>query len=156
MSRNQDTFEILLLPVVEKETGIHIRTLDKALETFFDNEEVDMKCNDCGSTVFTKQISITKLPLVLIMQYVCYSNEGEKLKLSITANTLLKIQNIEYNLTGVLVHVGETRNSGHYFTITLCVKTNCAYKLDDNKQPSIIPAKLLKEYIKKGLHIRVL
>ena len=69
------------------------------------------------------------------MQYVHFSNERRKLKHSITANTLLKIQNIEYELTSVLVYVGEKRNCGHYFMITLCVKTNQAYMLDDDKEP---------------------
>ena len=87
---NQDTFEILPLHVVEKETGNLITTLDKALETFFENYEVEMERNDCGSTVFTKQICIKKLPLVFIMHYLHFSNEGQKLKHYITADTLLK------------------------------------------------------------------
>ena len=40
-----------------------------------------------------------------------------------------------YQLTGIVVHIGETSNSGHYYSVTCCWDNENAIKLNDADLP---------------------
>ena len=43
-----------------------------------------------------------------------------------------------YQLTGIVVHVGETSDSGHYYSITRCWDNENAIKLNDADLPQML------------------
>ena len=110
----EEISNILPLPVVDSVTRIPINNLTEVLNKYLQKEVINRFCHTCRSNMSLKQLSITLFPQVLIIQYLRFTAEGIKLKHSITADTSLNLNNIEYELTGIMVHEGEFIRSGHY------------------------------------------
>ena len=146
----EEISNILPLPVVDSVTKIPINNLTEVLNKYLQKEVINRCCHNCGSNMSSKQLSITLLPQVLIIQYLRFTAEGTKLDHSITADTSLKLNNIEYELTGILVHDGESIRRGHYYTITRCWETGIGYYLHDNNHPTIMSQQQVVENIQKA------
>ena len=131
---------ILELSVVDPETGHPINNLSQILQKYFDEEQIERSCPilPCISDLSMRKECITVFPQVLILQYNRFTAQSGKLDHSITADTTLQLENIEYELTGFVVHMGTTIRSGHYFAITRCWETGNGYLLDDNSHPQPI------------------
>ena len=74
-------------------------------------------------------------------------NGAIKLEHSIVAGTLLKLENISYELTGVLIHKGHSFTSGHYQTITRCCVSGNSFLCNDDNNPRKISTQELSNYI---------
>ena len=61
-----------------------------------------------------------------------YNSQIDKLDHKISCETSLKLNNVKYNLIGIVVHLGNTAKVRHYYTITRCWETGIAYKLNDS------------------------
>ena len=146
-----DTY-ILELSVVDPETRHPINNLSQILQKYFDEEQIERTCDvlPCISDVSMRKECITVFPQVLILQYKWYNAQSEKLDHSITADTSLQLENIEYELTGFVVHMGTTIRSGHYFAITRCWETGNGYLLDDNSHPQPILDCQLHNFIQQA------
>ncbi len=137
----------LQLPVVCSLTQQHLNSLDDVLRNYFTKEKVKKHCHVCSSNKSWKQLSLPTLPEVLLIQYMRFiSADGKKLDHKIAAGTLLTVNNIDYELTGVLVHEGSSMENGHYYTITRCCVSQNSYLLNDFDMPKQITAQQLAKY----------
>ena len=69
--------------------------------------------------------------------------------------TSLKLFNATYKLTGIVVHQGLSKNSGHYYTITRCWETGKAYMLNDAEFTKQLPDEVMDEEMKKKCLIKM-
>ena len=90
------------------------------------------------STSHQKQLSLGQLPEVLLIQYMRFTGDGRKLGHNIQAGCMLKVNGVNYRLTGVLVHMGATRHSGHYYSITICSETGRFFCCNDDDIPNLL------------------
>ena len=60
-----------------------------------------------------KTQQITAYTQVLLIQYMRYNSQIDKLDHKISCETSLKLNNVKYNLTGVVLHVGNTVSVGY-------------------------------------------
>ena len=51
---------------------------------------------------------------------------------------MLTVNGVNYRLTGVLVHKGATRHSGHYYSITRCSETGRCFRCNDDEIPNLL------------------
>ena len=127
----------LQLPVVDMDTIQPLRSLEDALSNYFRKERVVKHCLNCPAGECWKQLSLPVLPKVLIIQYMRF-RLGQKLHHTIKGGSSLKVDNLDYELTGVLVHQGQSMESGHYYTITRCSRTGTCYMINNDVVPYII------------------
>ena len=89
-----------------------------------------------------KTENITESPEVLVVQYMCfihYVGDGVcKIDHDIFSQNYLKLNNVMYQLTGIVVHIGETSNSGHYYSVTCCWDTGTTFKLNDSAEIDVV------------------
>ena len=128
---------ILELPVVDQE-GHPILTLNEILKKHFEQEVIKKECDTCDSNSANKTEIITVYPQVLLLQYMRFNNQGQKINHNIICGTSLKLNNVTYKLTGIVVHQGSSIKHGHYYTITRCWETGNAYKLNDSYYPEML------------------
>ena len=70
------------------------------------------------------------------MRFIHHVGDGvRKIDHDIFSQNYLKLNNVMYQLTGIVVHVGETSNSGHYYSVTRCWDNENAIKLNDADLP---------------------
>ena len=50
----------------------------------------------------------------------------------ILSQNVLKLNNVMYELTGIVIHRGDTMNSGHYYSITHCWDNGNAWTITIN------------------------
>ena len=128
----------LQLPVVDSSTQRPLDSLPALLANYFATEEVEKRCHACYFDKSQKQSSLGQLPEVLLIQYMRFRGDGRKLCHNIQAGCMLKINGVDYRLTGVLVHQGATRHSGHYYSITICSETGRFFRCNDNEIPKLL------------------
>ena len=128
----------LQLPVVDSSTQRPLDSLSALLANYFATEEVEKRCHGCYFDKSQKQLSLGQLPEVLLIQYMRFRGDGRKLCHNIQAGCMLKINRVDYRLTGVLVHLGATRQSGHYYSITICSETGRFFRCNDNEIPKLL------------------
>ena len=128
----------LQLPVVDSSTQRPLDSLPALLANYFATEEVEKRCHACYFDKSQKQSSLGQLPEVLLIQYMRFRGDGRKLCHNIQAGCMLKMNGVDYRLTGVLVHQGATRQSGHYYSITICSETGRFFRCNDNEIPKLL------------------
>jgi len=126
-SNTYDPFLDLALEVSQ----VNMNTLSSAISYFTRKEKLDArnqwKCGGCKQRVCaTKQFTIFRPPLTLCIQLKRFSfggswghSAGQKICKPIQFPLSLSLplsdkRKCEYDLTGVIVHVGGSSNSGHY------------------------------------------
>ena len=91
-----------------------------SLDKQFEEEVVERRCQKCTSTRSIRREIITEYPEVLVLQYMRFNSGLYKIGHDIFSNNWLKLNNVMYQLIGIVVHIGEAMNSGHYYSITRC------------------------------------
>ena len=120
--------------------GIAITTLNHSVDHLFKERIIHKNCEVCGeNTRFKRTEKITGIPEVLVVQYMCfihYVGDGvHKIDHDIFSHNWLKLNNVMYQLTGIVVHIGETSDSGHYYSVSRCWENENAIKLNDADLP---------------------
>ena len=133
-------------------TVVHSNTLPNIIEYYFKPELVEKRCQNCSCKYATKYLHISKSPEVLIIQYLRFLQAGNmKNTNQINADIDLNFNGIQYKLTGILIHLGATMNSGHYICITRCWTSGKFYKMDDDRRSEVlaeeIPGKIKDAYM---------
>ena len=128
----------LQLPVVNSSTKQPLDSLLALLNNYFTREQVEKRCHVCYFNKSWKQLSLALLPEVLLIQYVRFTDDGKKLGHNIEGDDTLTVNGADYRLTGVLVHKGATRHSGHYYSITICSETGRCFCCNDAKIPNLL------------------
>ena len=96
-----------------------------------------------------KSITIQKAPLILMISLKRFSFDGRKINKFIQFDETLELKDNsrmnKYYLTGIIVHLGSTRNSGHYISF---VKSSNGvwYEMDDETVNQISLKKLLSQH----------
>ena len=121
--------------------GRAIPTLNHSVDQLFKERIIHKNCEVCGdNTRLKKTEKITGIPEVLVVQYMRFSHyvgDGiHKIDHDIFSHNWLKLNNVMYELTGIVVHEGASINSGHYYSITYCWDNGDAFKLNDLKKKS--------------------
>lgn len=147
-----DTFDFFMDIILDVK---NVSSLEKALEKFTQPEILQndnaYKCNRCNKKVAAKKkFTVFKAPNVATFQLKRFDSErifGGKITKHINYPDELDLRPymsdytrnsdshksppLKYNLSAVLVHVGHTSNSGHYY----CFIKNCDnfwYRMDDS------------------------
>ena len=98
---------------------------------------MDKNCDECGKEIrFKKTDTMIQSPQVLVVQYKHFSwslgHGFRKIDHDIHAPNKLKLNNVMYQLTGIVVHQGASIHSGHYYAIMRCWETGATFKLNDS------------------------
>ncbi|XP_027348085.1 ubiquitin carboxyl-terminal hydrolase 21-like [Abrus precatorius] len=127
---SSDTYE----PVLDVSLGIeNMNTLQLALESFTKVEKINenFKCDACGEELSTeKRLLLDQTPLVAAFHLKRFKRDGSSVK-KISGHVQFTLQldllpyisgngnnndvPLQYDLYAVLVHLGYSLNSGHYF-----------------------------------------
>ena len=141
-SNTYDPFLDLALEI-DKKT---ITSVQSALKMFTKKETLDKhnmyKCSGCSKRVCAvKQLTVFRPPLVLCIQlkrfkYSSFGMRGGKVNKRVNFTSLMTLalsdtRVCEYTLTGVLVHVGGSVNSGHYYSYVKAVDGRW-FEMDDS------------------------
>ena len=149
-SEKSEEYNYLPLPVVDSETDDTIDNLNEIINKYFDEELIEKACHICSSDSAKKTEHITGFPQVLILQYKRYNATGNKEGHDINATTSLQLANVQYELTGFVMHHGEDINSGHYEAVTRCWETGKGYILRDNCDPLPIEDEDVDSYLQQA------
>jgi hypothetical protein len=110
----------------------------------------------------TKQFTIYKPPLVLIIHMKRFSPSGKKItnfiefqdQMDIREYTSFPGENCGYQLHGIVVHQGQNRSSGHYYAL-IKGANNVWYEIDDDSIKQVGIKTVLKENIYMLFYSRV-
>ncbi|PHT96675.1 hypothetical protein BC332_34400 [Capsicum chinense] len=125
--------------------------LHSVLESFtrvekLDDPEIKFSCERCKVQVsIEKQLMLYNVPFVAIFHLKRLQNDGSVVRkvekhvsfpleldlLLYTDNNQTNNEQIKYDLYAVIVHVGSTSSSGHYYCF-ICAEPNEWYKFDDS------------------------
>ena len=86
--------------------GKDIKTLNDSVGQLFKDEIIDLNCEQCNSRRFKRREKITGYPEVLVVQYMRFSTGGSKIVDKIFSQNVLKLNNVMYQLTGIVIHIG--------------------------------------------------
>ena len=125
------------------DAGRAITSLNHSVDHLFKETIIHKNCEVCSTnTRLKKTENITESPEVLVVQYmhfIHYVGDGvRKIDHDIFSQNYLKLNNVMYQLTGIVVHIGETSNSGHYYSVTHCWDTGTTFKLNDSAQIDVV------------------
>ena len=118
-------------------------TLNDSVDKLCKERIIHKNCEVCSNnTRFKKTEKITGIPEVLVVQYMRFIHHvGDgvrKIDHDIFSHNWLKLNNVMYQLTGIVVHIGETSDSGHYYSVTRCWDNENAIKLNDADLPQML------------------
>jgi uncharacterized UBP type Zn finger protein len=116
-------FSMVQLAIINKLTSKELLTIEQALNNEFNMEKMDKNCNEkgCVAVKTTSSSRITSHPKLLIIHYKRYIWDGTKatkIKHSVSSNIILNIYGIHYELVGLMQHLGEDWETGHYISVT--------------------------------------
>eukprot|EP01125_Pyxidicula_operculata_P016632 TRINITY_DN5757_c0_g2_i1.p1 TRINITY_DN5757_c0_g2~~TRINITY_DN5757_c0_g2_i1.p1 ORF type:complete len:976 (-),score=158.78 TRINITY_DN5757_c0_g2_i1:59-2986(-) len=130
--------------------------LNDSLDKYFEPETIpNFFCSKCGSDEATRQTMITKYPKVLVVRldrlaydveqqkkikitkYVSFPQRLSGLKLHNKENIPQEVGQHSYSLYSVVVHVGMSAESGHYYTCVKSKKHQKWLKLNDHNVEEI-------------------
>lgn len=112
-----DPFWDLSLPLIR---GRHTCRLSDVVQDFIAKETLDSDerpiCSVCKqATRSTKQISVCRMPKLMILHLKKFSNDGYKLTSpDVKVDRTLTFNGTRYNLTACISHHGHSSSSGHY------------------------------------------
>ena len=119
--------------------GRAITTLNHSVDHLFKERIIHKNCELCGEdTTFKRTENMTGSPEVFVVQYIRFGSGVSKIGNDILSQNVLKLNNVMYQLTGIVVHQGASINSGHYYTITHCWDTGTAFKLNDSAEIHVV------------------
>jgi uncharacterized UBP type Zn finger protein len=115
-----DVLSVLQLGIIGKATGHPILTMDQAVQHYFSEELMEKNCSEegCNAVKATSSSHITFLPKLLILQYNRFRGPGYKIKHPVSGTINYNLNDIQYKLVGLLVHLGEEDDTGHYVSVT--------------------------------------
>ena len=110
----------LQLGIMDKMTGQPLLSMVQALKNYFTKELIEKNCAEegCCAVQATSGSRITFHPKLLIIQYNRFLGPGNKIKHPVSGTINLKINGIQYELVGLLLHLGEEDSTGHYISVT--------------------------------------
>lgn len=146
----QTTIECSLCKTIYKSYGflgdlaLHVnknKSVQQALDAYFDLQSLDgYKCTSCKKKVSANQKhSLKRAPKCLFLQLRRFSTTNKKISRNIEITPTLKLgkhfsksQSREWNyqLVGIINHIGKDLHSGHYKAITYT--ENRVYEFDDS------------------------
>lgn len=109
--------------------------LPDAMDKFFGEERVCLEraCRACGGKEYRKRLKMVKSPKILTVNLKRYQVKNKiitKIEKILTYPEDLKILDKEYELSSVILHIGEI-DSGHYITYT---KRNTQWYLTNDEE----------------------
>ncbi|MED6220719.1 hypothetical protein PIB30_047534 [Stylosanthes scabra] len=155
---SSDTYE----PLIDLSLEIdNVDTLSSALESFTNVEKIDakFKCDSCKEEVsMEKQIMLDQTPSIAAFHLKRFKTDGtyvEKidkhvnfpLELDLMPYTISTQNNnapLKYELYAVVVHIGFSSTSGHYFSFVRSAPDTW-HKLDDSKVTMVSEESVLSE-----------
>jgi hypothetical protein len=93
-----------------------------------------------------KTVTIFRAPLVLMIHLKRFSYDGRKINKFIQFEEKLNLNSEEYILHGIVVHLGSTRNSGHYIAFVKA-PNGCWYEMDDSSVHQVSLSKVLSQHV---------
>ncbi|CAK8540369.1 unnamed protein product [Lathyrus sativus] len=156
--RSSDTNEPLIDLSLEIE---NVDSLSSALESFTMVENIDekLKCESCNEEVsMEKQLMLNQTPSIAALHLKRFKTDGffvEKidkhidfpLELDLRPYTILNEKNnvpLKYDLYAVVVHIGFSSDSGHYFCFVRTAPDTW-HKLDDSKVTKVSEKTVLSQ-----------
>ena len=107
--------------------GRYITSFNESVDHLFKENIIYKNCEECGqNTTFRKTEKNTGYPQVLVVQYVCFGNDVTRIGTNIFTDNVVKLNNVMFRLTGIVVHQGPSLHSAHYYAIICCWDTGIA------------------------------
>lgn len=118
--RRPEVLSVLQLGIVSQVTGQPLITTVQALENFFHPELLEKHCTEegCGAVEATSRTRISVHPQLLMLQYKRFLGPDNKDDHPLSGSTVLNINDIKYELVGLLLHLGKEMATGHYMAVT--------------------------------------
>ena len=112
-------------------------TLKTCLDEFLSNEEIQCKCEKCGSGSAMKKMDIVKEPSTLILQLKRYEYDITQQEVIKRQDEIVCPRSIEmpsgniYRLSSIVNHIGNMPTEGHYNTLVFDNINHASILLDD-------------------------
>lgn len=74
---------------------------------------LDYKCSDCGKSKCVKRTRIRAKGSILIMHINRFSNRGGSIRKELATKSILR-EIDDFELVGMVFHIGKTMENGHY------------------------------------------
>ena len=141
VKRKMEVDTILSVPVQHPVTEQSFNSLSQCLLSYFSEETVDVNCRSCQCDQACQSRRVIADPDVLLIHLKRFDRTGQRLGQQIEFKPELpgKSDDRPYVLTGIVLHDGETPQSGHYRTVIRCYQTGKLFLLDDSKEPRLLP-----------------
>ena len=92
--------------------NIYSDSLKDSIENTLNNERIILECDKCKKKTLTfKRVSLNKLPKILIFHNI--------MKLDINIPTKICLDDKRYVLNGIVNHIGNSFDSGHYIYLDI-------------------------------------
>jgi ubiquitin C-terminal hydrolase len=133
-------------------------TLESCIAQFFNTEEIERKCEHCGSQRSAQATSFVKDPETLIIQLNRFRFSQEDSRVVKIHEPLIFPTDIQlpsrssYRIIATVNHNGELADSGHY-TCLLMDKTTGTYTLIDDS--SVIPSVTINEELSQQVYLLI-
>ena len=119
-------------------------TLESCLENFFSPQEIERRCEHCGSENSTQVTTFVQEPATLILQlnrfkYSQVDKRVIKIHEPLIFPTIFQMPGgSSYKIVATINHIGETANSGHYTSLIFDPDKNSFILVDDDRiTPSV-------------------
>ena len=131
----------LSVPVQHRDTEEPFHSLSQCLKSYFSDETVEMDCQTCGCKQARRSTQVTADPDVLVIHLKRFDRGNQRLGHAIEFKPELpgKCDERKYVLTGVVLHSGQSAESGHYRSVIRCHETDRLFLLDDDRPPHQLP-----------------
>jgi len=143
------THSIVTLPIPKK--GATFQDCWKAFESSENDDPIHYLEDDTAyqSPSYTQTFTLQDTPTFLFVQFLRFSRQNPKITHSLNLKKTLQLNGTTYEVTGAIIHEGDTPTSGHYTSV---VKTDRGWQhFDDTTitevKPVDIPKYLNQAYI---------
>ena len=139
-----------------------LNTVQAALDNYFAAEIVECNaepCTRCGCVRFWKKESVTITPDVLILCLKRWATHETPLLHTVLVTDVITFQGIEYHLRSVIVHLGESAQSGHYITVAKhTTESNSWWIYDDEsrREASVDERSTMGTYFQQNMNSYVI
>lgn len=130
-----------MLPVNDPE----INTIEDCTNVYCKKENRKLDCRRCEKlrVNHTYSLSFGKYPELLVVTFKLFDNKFRKIQKNVIIRDKLSLEASEFLMEGIIVHLGETINNGHYIFYKLHSEVDQVTRFNDENVTNQLKSELL-------------